>query len=80
MFSTVFLLSMLDSQQYFCGELVTYCDFAVYHCLDLVRLLEPSVVEREASLLDWMGRVEGLEGVEDYLAARPKVREMGESK
>ena len=65
---------MLASQQYFCGDLVTYCDFAVYHHLDLVRLLEPSVVEREGSLVSWMGRVEGLPGVEGYLAARPAVK------
>ena len=71
---------MLDSQQYFCGDLVTYCDFAVYHCVDLVRLLEPSVVEGEGRLGDWMARVEGLQGVEDYLASRPRVREMGENK
>ena len=53
---------MLGGRQYFCGEAVTYSDFAVYHHLDLVKVLEPSVVEREGSLVSWMGRVESYRG------------------
>ena len=31
------LVTWLGKQEFFCGDLVTYCDFAAYHQLDLCR-------------------------------------------
>ena len=50
---------------------VCYADFAVYTILDLVRLVEPGVVSEHAALAAWMGRVEQLPGVKQYLDTRP---------
>ena len=50
---------------------VCYADFAVYTILDLVRLVEPGVVSEHAALAAWMGRVEQLPRVKQYLDTRP---------
>ena len=65
------LVNMLGDQQYFCGDCVTYADFALYVIMDLVRLVEPGVVSRHTNITAWMARVEQLEGVKQYLDNRP---------
>merc|ERR1712227_785850 len=34
------LVKILGTQQYFCGDNVSYADFAIYHILDLVRFVK----------------------------------------
>ena len=65
------LVKMLGAQKFFCGDAVTYADFAVYTILDLVRLVEPGVVSQHNNLAAWMARVEQLPGVKQYLESRP---------
>ena len=66
------LVKMLGAQKFFCGDAVTYADFAVFTILDLVRLVEPGVVSQHNNLAAWMGRVEQLPGVKQYLESRPR--------
>ena len=65
------LVKMLGAQQFFCGESVTYADFALYVIMDLVRLLEPGVISQHNNITSWMARVEQLPGVKNYLETRP---------
>lgn len=74
-----FLAKALGNQQFFCGEKVSYCDFAVYHQLDLCRILEPKVLDTAGGLKGWMERVENLPGVGEYLRNRPEVVGVGEN-
>ena len=65
------LVKMLGAQSFFCGDAVTYADFALYTIMDLVRLVEPGVVSQHANITAWMARVEQLPGVKQYLESRP---------
>ena len=56
---------------------MTYCDLAVYHPLDLCRLVVPSVFDGLPKIKSWMARVEALPGVKDYLANRPVPMDIG---
>ena len=56
---------------------VRYCDFAVFHQCDLIRLLEPDHFAAYPSLANLMASVEGLPGVCDYLASRPDAIDIG---
>ena len=62
---------MLGDQSFFCGDAVTYADFALYTIMDLVRLVEPGVVSQHDNITAWMARVEQLPGVKEYLESRP---------
>ena len=66
------LVKMLGEKQYFCGNFVTYGDFAMYNIMDLVRLVEPEALKAHTNILAWMARIECLPGVKDYLAGRPE--------
>jgi len=74
-----FLAKTLGDQQFFCGDKVSYCDFAVYHQLDLCRVLQPKVLDGAGGLQGWMERVENLPGVSKYLSSRPDVVGVGEN-
>jgi len=65
------LVKMLGDQSFFCGDAVTYADFALYTIMDLVRLVEPGVVSQHDNITAWMARVEQLPGVKQYLESRP---------
>eukprot|EP00090_Calanus_glacialis_P008274 TRINITY_DN16589_c0_g1_i1.p1 TRINITY_DN16589_c0_g1~~TRINITY_DN16589_c0_g1_i1.p1 ORF type:complete len:226 (-),score=59.19 TRINITY_DN16589_c0_g1_i1:91-768(-) len=71
------LASLLSTNQFFCGDTVTYADFAVYHQLDLCRLAQPTVYAEFSNIQQWMARVEKLDGVSGYLATRPEVVGIG---
>merc|ERR1712165_302456 len=66
------LVKMLGEKQYFCGNFVTYGDFAMYNIMDLVRLVEPEALKAHTNILEWMARIECLPGVKEYLAGRPE--------
>ena len=57
------LVKMLGAQKYFCGNDVSYADFALYTIMDLVRLVEPGVISEHNNITTWMSRVEQLPGV-----------------
>jgi len=67
------LVKILGTQQYFCGDNVSYADFAIYHIMDLVRFVEPGVISEHNNITAWMSRVEQLPGVKEYLNSRPPV-------
>ena len=56
---------------------MTYSDFAVYHQLDLTRLLEPDAFKEFPNIVGWMTRVEDLEGVKEYLEGRLEPVDIG---
>jgi len=66
------LVKVLGSKKYFCGDEVTYADFAMFHIMDLVRLVEPNLISQNDNLVKWMNRVENLPGVKEYLQSRPE--------
>ena len=64
------LVGLLGNKKYFCGNLVTYADFAMYTIMDLIRLVEPDVIKKYSVLVKWMARVESLPGVKVGVAVR----------
>merc|ERR1711936_1099231 len=73
------LVGLLGNKRYFCGNLVTYADFALYTIMDLIRLVEPNVIKKYSILVQWMSRIESLPGVKDYLFSRPQCVGIGVS-
>jgi len=73
------LVEMLGAQKYFCGDNVTYADFALYTIMDLVRLVEPGVISDHNNITAWMSRIEQLPGVKEYLDNRPSCIGIGVS-
>merc|ERR1711874_622239 len=73
------LVGLLGNKKYFCGNLVTYADFALYTIMDLIRLVEPNVIKKYSILVQWMARIESLPGVKDYLFSRPQCVGIGVS-
>ena len=73
------LETILSTKQFFCGDTVTYCDFAVYHQMDLCRLVDPEVFTKGGNIMQWMARVEKLPGVSGYLGTRPECVGIGVS-
>ena len=71
------LVKMLGNQKYFCGDAPTYADFALYTIMDLVRLVEPEVINQHDNIAAWMTRVEQLPGVKEYVESRPDCVEIG---
>ena len=64
------LVGLLGNKKYFCGNLVTYADFAMYTIMDLIRLVEPDVIKKYSVLAKWMARIESLPGVKVGVAVR----------
>ena len=71
------LYKLLGDKKFFCGDLVTYCDFAVYHQLDLCRLVVTTVFDEYPKINQWMKNVEALAGVKEYLEKRPVPVDIG---
>jgi len=67
------LAKQLGEKDYFCGSSPAYCDFAVWHHLDMALLLEPTALDAHPNMQSFHTRVGGLPGVQEYLAARPPV-------
>ena len=65
------------SGPFFCGEVPSYADFAVYHQLDLCQLLEPGCCDAHANIAPFMAAVKALPGVSEYLARRPVPVDIG---
>ena len=53
------------------------CDFAVYHHLDLSKLLDPKLINKFPRLEKFIKDVESIETVKSYLNSRPKLIDVG---
>ena len=53
------------------------CDFAVYHHLDLSKLLDPKPINKFPRLEKFIDDVESIETVKSYLNSRPKLIDVG---
>ena len=53
------------------------CDFAVYHHLDLSRLLDPKLINKFPRLEKFIEDIESIETVKSYLNSRPKLIDVG---
>ena len=71
------LYKILGDNKFFCGDTVTYCDFAVYHQFDLSRLVVSTVFDEYPKITEWMKRIESLPGVREYLERRPVPMDIG---
>ena len=49
------------------------CDFAVYHHLDLSKLLDPELIKKFPRLENFIEDIESIESIQSYLNSRPKL-------
>jgi len=68
-----------DGGNYFAGSRASYGDVNIFHMLNNAMLLEPDLlVLRTPTLEDWYWRVSELDGLKQYLEARPTLNGIGE--
>ncbi|MDC3074129.1 glutathione S-transferase [Candidatus Pelagibacter sp.] len=53
------------------------CDFAVYHHLDLSKLLDPKLISKFPRLEKFIDDIESIETVKSYLNSRPQLIDVG---
>ena len=53
------------------------CDFAVYHHLDLSKLLDPKLIKKFPRLEKFIEDIESIETVKSYLNSRPELIDVG---
>ena len=53
------------------------CDFAVYHHLDLSKLLDPKLINKFPRLVKFIEDIESIETVKSYLNSRPQLIDVG---
>ena len=70
---------LLDSHDasFFFGETPYYCDFGVFHQIDLAHFLDDSLLTGHPKMTAFMAAMRNLSGVEDYLAERPELIGVG---
>ena len=64
---------------FFFGAKPLYCDLSVYHVLSNTLLLDATALDAHPGLQTFMGAVEALPGVAEYLAERPDCVDIGTS-
>lgn len=62
---------------FFFGETPYYCDFGVFHQIDLAHCLDETLLASHPKMNEFMDAMRGLSGVEDYLAERPDLTGIG---
>ena len=70
-------LDLNEEGDYFFGSKPYYCDFSVYHHFSLASILQRDILNDFPSILNFMEAVEKLPGVNQYLASRPKIIDVG---
>jgi glutathione S-transferase len=71
------LLSVRPKVPFFFGETPFYCDFGVFHHVNLALFLDENLLASYPRLSEFMSTVEGLAGVSEYLANRPELIGVG---
>ena len=59
------------------GDAPTYCDFGLFHHLDLAHLLDARLLAKLPRLSAFMEAMRGVKGIQDYLQGRPELIEVG---
>ena len=62
---------------FFFGREPVYCDFGVFHHIDLAHFLDGQILEGFPAMQEFMGEMSALPGVSGYLAARPELIGVG---
>ena len=71
------LLGSTPDYPFFFGETPLYCDFGVFHHVNLALFLDEGLLNPFPNLGAFMAAVEGLSGVGEYLANRPDLIGVG---
>ena len=59
------------------GDAPTYCDFGLFHHLDLAHLLDARLLAKLPRLSAFMETMRSVKGMQDYLQGRPELIEVG---
>jgi len=62
---------------FFFGREPVYCDFGVFHHVDLAHFLDGEILAPFPAMQDFMSEMKALPGVSGYLAARPELIGVG---
>ena len=71
------LLNAKPDMPFFFGETPFYCDFGVFHHVNLALFLDEGLLGACPRLREFMPTLEGLAGVREYLANRPELIGVG---
>ena len=71
------LLNAKPDIPFFFGETPFYCDFGVFHHVNLALFLDEGLLGAYPRLREFMSTLEGLAGVREYLANRPELVGVG---
>ena len=71
------LLIAKPDMPFFFGERPFYCDFGVFHHVNLALFLDQDLLGAYPRLKEFMSTLEGLAGVREYLANRPELIGVG---
>ncbi len=62
---------------FFFGKDLVYCDFGVFHHVDLAHFLDENILAAFPKMQDFMSGMTALPGVSSYLATRPELIRVG---
>lgn len=62
---------------FFFGKEPVYCDFGVFHHVDLAHFLDGQILTAFPAMQDFMSAMKMLPGLGEYLAARPELIDVG---
>ena len=66
--------ALLDNDnKYYVDDKPRACDFAVYHHLDLSKLLDPEFIKKFPRLQKFIEDIESIESIKSYLNSRPEL-------
>ena len=66
-----------NNEKFYVDDKPHACDFAVYHHLDLSKLLDPELIKKFPRLEKFIEDIETIETIKSYLNSRPKLIDVG---